>query len=215
MITTKKAVGIAVPLIIISSLFVSTAFFASAKQVDPLAAIWDAIYDLQTQINNIQLIPGPAGPQGPIGGLGPMGPQGPAGAQGPQGIQGELGQTIGGNILNYTNIGTASGEMGSVSITAPTDGKVHITLTGYVYISFNSAVWFGIGTSATSYDLDYTLVTSPTSSSVGTVFYYSVTSQAVVDVDAGTTNTFYAYTSGSGNGYYLYNVKMSAVFYPN
>ena len=62
---------------------------------------------LQTQIDNIELIPGPQGdtgpqgpqgvqglqgPQGPQGEAGPAGAQGPAGATGPQGIQGEQGE---------------------------------------------------------------------------------------------------------------------------
>jgi Collagen triple helix repeat (20 copies)/Thrombospondin type 3 repeat len=52
---------------------------------------------LQDQVNNIQLIPGPAGPQGPPGvpGLkgdtGDIGPQGPPGVPGPAGPQGERG----------------------------------------------------------------------------------------------------------------------------
>ncbi len=65
--------------------------------------IWTAIADLQTQINNIQLIPGPkgdTGAQGPQGETGPQGPQGETGAtgatgatgpQGPQGAQGPAG----------------------------------------------------------------------------------------------------------------------------
>ena len=48
--------------------------------------------DLQAQIDNIQLTPGPQGPQGPAGppgadgAIGPAGPQGPQGEQGPQGM---------------------------------------------------------------------------------------------------------------------------------
>ena len=61
------------------------------------------IADLQNQINNVQLIPGPPGPQGPVGPVGPEGPQGalgsqgeqgppgPAGPQGPNGAQGPVG----------------------------------------------------------------------------------------------------------------------------
>lgn len=50
--------------------------------------VWAAIQDLQSQIANIQLIPGPIGPQGPAG---VQGPQGATGSQGPQGIQGPAG----------------------------------------------------------------------------------------------------------------------------
>jgi hypothetical protein len=67
---------------------------------DPLTAIWNAIADLQNQINNIQLIPGPQGETGPMGPPGPQGEPGPqglkgdtgaTGATGPQGLQGDTG----------------------------------------------------------------------------------------------------------------------------
>lgn len=70
----------------------------------PFQAIWDSINDLQTQIDNIELLPGPIGPQGPQGiqgepGLkgdtgdkGPQGEQGLPGPQGEQGIQGLQGE---------------------------------------------------------------------------------------------------------------------------
>ena len=44
--------------------------------IDTYHDIWDAIEDLQEQINNIQLIPGPPGEQGPPGEPGPPGPCG-------------------------------------------------------------------------------------------------------------------------------------------
>jgi len=53
--------------------------------------------DLQNQLNNIQLTPGPPGPEGPAGppgaggAQGPPGPQGPAGADGAAGPQGPIG----------------------------------------------------------------------------------------------------------------------------
>jgi len=52
------------------------------------------IEDLQTQIDEIELTPGPQGEQGPVGpqgDTGPMGPIGPQGQPGPQGPQGEQG----------------------------------------------------------------------------------------------------------------------------
>lgn len=45
----------------------------------PFQAIWDAIDNLQNQIDNIQIIPGPQGEKGEKGDVGPQGPQGPAG----------------------------------------------------------------------------------------------------------------------------------------
>jgi len=66
----------------------------------PFEKIWTALTDLQNQINNIQLIPGPEGLVGPTGPQGPQGLQGlegqqglqgPEGPQGPQGLQGPEG----------------------------------------------------------------------------------------------------------------------------
>jgi len=50
--------------------------------------LWAAVCDLQQQIDNIQLIPGPQGPPGPTGATGLQGPPGPTGATGLQGPPG-------------------------------------------------------------------------------------------------------------------------------
>ena len=58
---------------------------------NPFADLWAAIKNLQWQIRNIHLIPGPPGPQGETGlqGLpGELGPQGERGESGPQGPAG-------------------------------------------------------------------------------------------------------------------------------
>ncbi len=55
-----------------------------------ITGLYDNIADLQQQIDNIQLIPGPEGPQGPQG---PQGDKGDTGDIGPQGLQGETGAT--------------------------------------------------------------------------------------------------------------------------
>lgn len=52
------------------------------------------IVDLQAQINNIELLPGPVGPQGPEGPQGSQGPQGPQGETGEQGPQGPAGENV-------------------------------------------------------------------------------------------------------------------------
>lgn len=64
---------------------------ARAEGGNPLDSLWAAIADLQEQINNIELLPGPIGPEGPQGPQGEMGPIGPQGPQGEQGLQGEPG----------------------------------------------------------------------------------------------------------------------------
>ncbi|MBC8286029.1 MAG: hypothetical protein H8E42_01000 [Nitrospinae bacterium] len=51
------------------------------------------INDLQTQVSNIQLIPGPQGIQGIPGPVGPQGPAGTNGLDGAQGSQGPVGPT--------------------------------------------------------------------------------------------------------------------------
>ena len=55
--------------------------------------IWGAVMDLQEQINDIQLTPGPTGPSGPSGPTGATGLTGAKGDQGDQGIQGLIGAT--------------------------------------------------------------------------------------------------------------------------
>jgi hypothetical protein len=75
--------------------------FAQVKaQGVPFQDLQNQINNLQQQINNIKLTPGPAGPVGPmgpagpvgpIGSQGPVGPAGPAGAMGPKGNQGPQG----------------------------------------------------------------------------------------------------------------------------
>jgi hypothetical protein len=79
---------------------------------EPFDTIWAAITDLQDEVNdldsktdeleeadvelwaeieNIELIPGPAGPEGPQGEQGPIGPQGEKGERGSRGPDGEQG----------------------------------------------------------------------------------------------------------------------------
>jgi len=55
----------------------------------PFRKIWNALLDLQEQIDNIQLIPGPEGEQGPEG---PSGIDGEKGDTGPEGEKGDAGE---------------------------------------------------------------------------------------------------------------------------
>ena len=82
---------------------------ANAWQANPWKMVWSAINELQTQITNIQLTPGPQGepgvrgPQGSPGADGTQGVPGPAGPAGPQGSQGEpgpAGSSGGGQLLS-------------------------------------------------------------------------------------------------------------------
>jgi len=81
----KKKISIAV---IVTILLLSgvTAFAGQTPAGNPFQAIWNAINSLQTQLNNIRLIPGPPGPKGDKGDVGTQGPQGIPGPQGPAGL---------------------------------------------------------------------------------------------------------------------------------
>jgi hypothetical protein len=60
----------------------------------PFQEIWTAIGELQNKLNDIQLVPGPAGAPGPAGkdgAPGLKGDTGPAGADGPAGLAGAAG----------------------------------------------------------------------------------------------------------------------------
>ncbi|MCH7643834.1 MAG: collagen-like protein [Myxococcales bacterium] len=72
--------------------------------------------DLQQQIDNIELTPGPQGPPGPIGPTGSTGPQGltgDTGATGPQGLTGLTGDT------GATGAQGPTGSMGDTGATGP------------------------------------------------------------------------------------------------
>jgi hypothetical protein len=106
------------------------------------------IAELQTQIANIQLKPGPPGPVGPIGPQGPTGPSGPVGAtgpkgnQGPQGVPGEKGPPGIGAILVNDDDGQYLGILsnmaygnpdGVFTIYVPVLGKfVNLTIDGKI-----------------------------------------------------------------------------------
>ena len=76
--------------------------------------------NLQTQIDNIELPPGPQGPQGEIGPQGPIGatglqgPQGETGATGPIGPQGDQGETGPQGPVGVTGPQGTQGETGPI-----------------------------------------------------------------------------------------------------
>lgn len=86
------------PAVLITSVLLFTTV-AKAEGGNPWNAVWAAVQDLQNQIANIQLLPGPPGTSGPVGPQGPSGPTGatgPIGPQGPQGLQGPPGTSLSG-----------------------------------------------------------------------------------------------------------------------
>ncbi|MGB8215764.1 MAG: hypothetical protein WCE94_00520 [Candidatus Methanoperedens sp.] len=105
----RKGLGLSVvTMVVVLMLTAIPAAQAAGTQPSgtPFQAIWDAINattnkiaDLQQQINNIQLTPGPqglkgdTGATGATGAIGPQGPKGDTGAQGPVGPTGANGAT--------------------------------------------------------------------------------------------------------------------------
>jgi len=84
--------------IIIAGLFIATAvppvsadiMIPPGMRLWDIRLVWNAMLNLQSQINNLQLHAGPTGPVGPTG---PIGPSGPTGATGPTGASGPTGAT--------------------------------------------------------------------------------------------------------------------------
>ena len=122
------------------------------------------------------------------------------GATGPTGVKGDTGQQgrPGATVTNYTNIGYvgtlnyAGNNIGNVAITAPANGSIHITLTGYVQMFKNNSCLVGIGSNPGLTDLDATYVGTSTPGSTSEQTMYSLMSQAVVPVTEGKTYVFYA-----------------------
>jgi hypothetical protein len=83
--------------ITLSSLSIGVLLIASSvyakEDKSPFDKIWIAIQSLQTEISNIQLMPGPKGDKGDTGLNGEDGDQGIPGEPGPQGPKGDKGDS--------------------------------------------------------------------------------------------------------------------------
>ncbi len=87
-------------------LFVGTVGTVSAsRHSNPFDSVWVAIRDLQRQITNIQLIPGPAGQRGETG---------PAGSQGETGLTGNTGAIGFTGATGLTGLTGADGALGGI-----------------------------------------------------------------------------------------------------
>ena len=173
---------------------------------------------------------GDTGLQGPKGDTGDTGPQGPKGDTGDTGLQGPKGDTgdvgpqgpPGANIIEYNNIGSVSGittttqNLGSVTLSVPTNGYVLLIATAEV-VTFGDSTrcWFGLGTTSGSVNLH--------ESAVGVIDgtgtqrrTFSITSLAFVYVTPG-SHTFYstAYKDPvfDAQSINLANIYLTAVFY--
>jgi hypothetical protein len=145
---------------------------------------------------------GETGATGPAGATGATGSAGSAGATGAQGVQGPPGVTT----VNSTSIlsidaTTGSGvnptPIGNVTITAPANGVVIVTLSvGYVQMYNNNSCGLYLGTSPTSpnwnnLDICYhgTTTYGPTNERI----WFDMTAQAAYPVTSGNKYTFYAF----------------------
>jgi hypothetical protein len=79
-------------IVVMSALLMSSTVFAVGNPFDEvrtlITSLQTRVSELATQLENIELTPGP---QGPVGAQGPVGPQGVPGPQGAQGIPGPQG----------------------------------------------------------------------------------------------------------------------------
>lgn len=160
------------------------------------------------------LITGPPGPQGETG---PQGPQGEQGPEGPPGI----------GVIEYNDtyaqstfgvLTTTPTNLANVTLTAPADGQVHLTLTALARTGGDStAVILGLGTTINSTDLYHTY--AGVTEGTGTLYtVWPITAQAVVAVTEGNSYTFFATgyksPSSAAQSVYLWYPSLVAVFYP-
>jgi hypothetical protein len=160
---------------------------------------------------------GSNGANGAAGATGSTGPTGATGATGPQGIQGPPGTTV----VNSSSINSISATygtpIGSVTITAPANGVVIVTLNvGYVDMYGNNSCSLYLGTTPGGNDLDISTHGSRTPGPTTQQVYFDMTAQAAYSITAGSKVTFYA----SANRYFgndnslmaLNNIHLIAAF---
>ena len=111
--------------------------------------------NIQQQIDNIELTPGPkgdtgdtgpAGPTGPTGATGPAGPQGPEGPAGPTGPQGPAGSSGGGVTTTGSVTGITINNAGyNLQITGPTFASTDVVHCSII-IAIRGTVDGSVGT---------------------------------------------------------------------
>jgi hypothetical protein len=175
---------------------------------------------------SMQFAVGPQGPEGPQGSQGEQGSEGPKGDTGDAGPQGPEGPA-GIGVIRYNDtyaktefgaLTTTRTNLANVTLTAPADGFVQLTLTALARTGGDdTAVVIGLGTTINSTDLyaTYAGVTEGT----GTLYtLWPITAQAVVPVTEGDSYTFFAtgYKSPVSDvqSVYLWYISLIAAFYP-
>ncbi len=148
------------------------------------------------------------------------------GQQGPQGETGPLGPP-GIGVIEYDDtyaqtyfgvLTTTPTNLANVTLTAPADGYVHLTLTALARTGGDStAVVLGLGTTVNSTDLYYTY--AGVTEGTGTLYtVWPMTAQAVVSVAEGNSYTFFATgyksSTAAAQSVYLWYPSLIAVFYP-
>jgi Collagen triple helix repeat (20 copies) len=171
-------------------------------------------------------VTGATGATGPAGATGAIGPTGPIGATGSQGIQGPPGiATVNSTIIEYIALDINSNDsiaipIGDVTITAPSNGVVIVTLNvGYIDMYYNNSCALYLGTSPTSPDwnnLDICLRGTRTPGPTDERVYFDMNAQVAYNVIAGNKYTFYA-TASRYYGYddsimLLNNIHLIAAF---
>ena len=102
----------------------------------PFQYLQQQVDQLRTQLQNLQLTPGPQGPAGPEGSAGlqgPAGPQGPAGLQGPAGPQGPGGGVNGLSAAVHGSVGLEGAVAHGTGFTV-----AHEAYTGLYTITFDT-----------------------------------------------------------------------------
>jgi len=169
---------------------------------------------------------GPKGATGATGSAGATEATGPTGATGATGSQGNQGPP-GINILNSTKIdydaldinsnGSIAIPIGNVTITAPANGVVTVTLNvGYVEMYYNNSCALYLGTSPGSNDLDICIHGTTTPGPTDERVFFDMTAQAAYNVIVGNKYTFYA-TASRYYGFddsimFLSNIHLIAAF---
>jgi hypothetical protein len=168
---------------------------------------------------------GDTGLTGAIGATGPTGPTGATGATGTAGATGPRGPAGTGVIINYNNtyansyvrLSTDYKTVSNISFTAPSTGYVVLNVNAMATITEDTTVEaLGLGTTVDVYPaLCHTLV-GPASSE-GTTTYYPMTLQAVIPVIEGNNYNFCAnaWLTTALQPTDLYNIYMTAIFYPS
>jgi hypothetical protein len=215
-----------------SRVTVTTGKFVAGIVIAILAASAISVGVCTILITGPQGPQGPAGPQGDAGSVGPQGPEGPQGETGPEGAQGPQGEQgpegpPGIGVIEYNDtyaqayfgvLSTTPTNLADVTLNAPADGYVHLTLTALARTGGDStAVILGLGTTINSTDLYYTY--AGVTEGTGTLYtLWPITAQAVVSVTEGKSYTFFATgyksPSSAAQSVYLWYPSLIAVFYP-